>query len=190
MLRAPYRKQSCSASPHHSRMLIGERVAELMAENDWSFAEVARRVQAEGARNVRYQHIQQLVEHPTRRPGFLVELAAAFGMTAEQFMGRKPALHIHGKDGVNVAGSVSQPARNDWQKMRDAQELLRHLGEIRGVPALEHNPKALTIAYEFLLEYNTPLDAANALDLTKRLNDKLKGEGDASGARGDESEPA
>lgn len=155
-------------------MLIGERVAALMAENGWTFAEVARRVQAAGARNVRYQHIQQLVSHPNRRPAFLVELASAFGMTAEQFMGRKPPAHAHGKGGVNVSTS-SQPARSDWHKMRDAQELLRLLGELRGVPALEHDPKALTIAYEFLLEFDTPIDAVNELAVAKKLAVALRG---------------
>lgn len=156
-------------------MLIGERVAALMAENGWSYAEVARRVQAEGARNVRYQHIQQLVEHPTRRPAFLVELAAAFGMSAEQFIGRKSQMHVHGKDGVNVATSASQPARSDWRKMRDAQEVLRFLGELRGVPSLEHDPKALTIAYAFLLEFDTPMSPANTLDIARNLAAKLRG---------------
>lgn len=71
-------------------MTNGEKVSALMSARGWGYAETAAAVRAQGARTVKYQHIQQLVLHPTRSPRYLLELAAAFGMTAEQFRAWTP----------------------------------------------------------------------------------------------------
>jgi hypothetical protein len=68
----------------------GEKIQALMLERGWNYADVARAVRAQGAKTVKYQHIQQLVLFPDRAPRYILELAAAFGMTAEQFKHWKP----------------------------------------------------------------------------------------------------
>ena len=72
-------------------MSIGEKVQALITSKGWSLEEVAARVRAAGATNVKYQHIQQLLEFPNRKPRYLLELAAAFGMTGEEVMAWTPA---------------------------------------------------------------------------------------------------
>lgn len=74
-------------------MLPGERLQKLMEFHDLGLEDVASRVRAAGAPSVKYQHIQQLLATPTRRPRYLPELAKAFGMTVEEFLDGSPALH-------------------------------------------------------------------------------------------------
>lgn len=72
-------------------MLIGEKVKALRGLRGWTFEETAAAVRAQGAKKVRYQHIQQLEHIPTRVPRYLLELAAAFGMSAEEFQSWRPS---------------------------------------------------------------------------------------------------
>lgn len=65
-------------------MLLGEVVTELMKRDGLTFRDVATRVRDAGAKNVRYQHIQQLVANPGRHPRYVVELARSWGMSVEQ----------------------------------------------------------------------------------------------------------
>jgi hypothetical protein len=74
----------------------------------------------------------------------------------------------------------SHPQRLDPTKMRDAMTLLRHLAELRDVPELVSDPVALAIAFDVVVEFDTPLTNENVLDLTKRLAAKLKGGGNAT----------
>lgn len=67
-------------------MLIGEITRALMDAQGLNQEALAARVRAHGAPNVKYQHIQQLLDIPTRRPRYLPELARAFGLTVEQFL--------------------------------------------------------------------------------------------------------
>lgn len=78
---------------------------------------------------------------------------------------------------------LSQSLRTDRQKMRDAMRLLAELAELQGVPALAHDPDAVSIAYDFLVEFDTPLTENKVLDMTKRLAAKIRGETDATGER-------
>lgn len=75
-------------------------------------------------------------------------------------------------------GLPSQSARTSRSKMADAIELLRHLADLRGVPGLVSDPEAISIAYDFLMEFDTPIDGSNVLDITKQLAAALRGEGD------------
>jgi len=90
-------------------MLTGEKVAAIRALLDWTYAQTAAAVRAHGAKNVRYQHIQQLEENPTRSPRYLLELAAAFGMTAEQFRAWTPGQPVPALANKRAPG-VSHPA--------------------------------------------------------------------------------
>src|SRR5690242_1623650 len=64
--------------------MLGQTVAQLRTANGWSMQELAARVRQAGARNVQYQHIQQLESKPAMSPRYVVELAAAFGKTVEE----------------------------------------------------------------------------------------------------------
>jgi len=67
-------------------MLIGDITKGLMDAHGLGVEALAARVRAAGAPNVKYQHLQQLLDIPTRRPRYLPELAKAFGLTVEQFL--------------------------------------------------------------------------------------------------------
>ena len=67
-------------------MLIGDITKGLMDAHGLGVEALAARVRAAGAPNVKYQHIQQLLDIPTSRPRYLPELAKAFGLTVEQFL--------------------------------------------------------------------------------------------------------
>lgn len=71
---------------------------------------------------------------------------------------------------------TSHPQRTDRLKMRDAMEVLKHLAELHGAPELVNDPDAIAIAYDFLVEFDTPLADSNVLDITKRIAEKLRGE--------------
>ena len=64
--------------------MLGPKIEALMRLKDWNLEQTAEAVRAQGAANVKYQYIQQLLDNPNRVPRYLIELAAAFGMTAEQ----------------------------------------------------------------------------------------------------------
>lgn len=64
---------------------------------------LAARVRAAGAPNVKYQHLQQLLDIPTRRPRYLPELARAFGLSVEQFLAW---------NGVNADDHLPLPSAN------------------------------------------------------------------------------
>lgn len=72
-------------------MLLGEKIQPLMElKGIKTLQELAQRVRDSGAPNVKYQHIQQLIAKPDLAPRYLLPLAKAFGMTAEQLAAWKP----------------------------------------------------------------------------------------------------
>lgn len=81
------------------------------------------------------------------------------------------------------AGTGSQTVRTDRQKMADAIRLLQDLAELQGVPELVTDPTAISVAYDFLVEFDTPLSENNVLDITKRLAAKIRGESSAKPER-------
>lgn len=78
---------------------------------------------------------------------------------------------------LDMSGT-SQSVRTNRQRMRDAMKLLADLAELQGVPALATDPDAVSIAYDFLVEEDSPLTENNVLDLTKRLAAKIRGDKD------------
>lgn len=86
--------------------------------------------------------------------------------------------HEHGPsvNATGESGTSSQPVRTDRAKMSDAIRLLRELAELQGVPELVADPIAISIAYDFLVEFDTPLTESNVLDITKRLAARIRGE--------------
>jgi hypothetical protein len=81
------------------------------------------------------------------------------------------------------AGPESHSVRTDRQKMADAIRLLKELAELQGVPDLVSDPDAISLAYDFLVAFETPLTESNVLDMTKRLAAKIRGEKDATTER-------
>lgn len=75
---------------------------------------------------------------------------------------------------------ASHFARTDREKMRDAIDLLRILAEIQGVPELAFDPVSISVAYDFLVEFDTPLTESNVLDMAKKLAAKIRGESNAT----------
>lgn len=161
-------------------MQIGESVQRLMAERGLSLEGVAELVRAQGpdAKNVKYQHIQQLIEHPNRRPRFLPELAWAFGMSVEDFLGRRPRF-------VNEARPdyvPSPPVRHGPETMEDAIKLLKYIVAARGLPGdAISDPVLLYIAFEVVSHAEDRVAESNLLDFMQRFNAKLKTEGATNG---------
>lgn len=56
-----------------------------MRERKWSQRDLAARIRAQGAGNVQHQHIQHLTKNPNLQPRYLMQLAAAAGMSVEQW---------------------------------------------------------------------------------------------------------
>jgi hypothetical protein len=92
-------------------------------------------------------------------------------------------LDHEGEDSATTADQPSQSSqygRTDRQKMSDAIRLLQELAELQGVPDLVFDPVAISVAYDFLVEFGTPITEGNVLDITKRLAAKIRGERDAN----------
>ena len=102
-------------------MLNGEKVTWLRAARGWTLEETAERVRDQGAKQVKYQHIQQLEQFPKRSPRFLLELAAAFGMTAEEFRRWTPP--VEGSGGAANMAREAAPAYAGGDLARDIREL-------------------------------------------------------------------
>ncbi|HHA2747831.1 TPA: hypothetical protein ACOEQV_000199 [Stenotrophomonas maltophilia] len=104
-------------------MLIGEITRGLMEAHGLGVEALAARVRAAGAPNVKYQHIQQLLDTPTRRPRYMVELARAFGMSVEQF------LSWHKDEPLNALSTPraaqSQPVQLDAPTLAASYQLVR-----------------------------------------------------------------
>lgn len=71
---------------------------------------------------------------------------------------------------------ASQSERINRAKMRDATYLVGVLGELQNVPEAKLDPDSISIAYEFLVEFNNPLTESNVLDMAKRLAARIRGE--------------
>lgn len=73
-------------------MLLGEKIKLLMDARGWGVVETARQVSAAGSIQVSYQLIQQLLDDPKRRPRYIIQLARAFDMTAEELEAWTPEM--------------------------------------------------------------------------------------------------
>lgn len=152
-------------------MQLGEIVAGLMKQEGLSMAGLAERVRAQGATNVKHQHIQQLIESPNRRPRYLPELAKAFGFTVEQLMSWQPGQSPSAIQGSSeVYGSMSQDMRSALEKMSSTVKLLQYIVEIRqGPPEALHDPYLLTIAHEIVSEAGEAVTDSNLIEFSRRF---------------------
>lgn len=160
-------------------MQIGETVQRLMAEKGLSLEGVAELVRAQGpeARNVKYQHIQQLIEHPNRRPRFLPELAWAFGMSVEEFLGRRNR-SVHEPHAEYMSPSVRQGP----ETMEDAIKLLKYIAAARGLPEESiFDPVLLYVAHEVVSHAEERVGESNLLDFMQRFNAHMKRQDRADG---------
>jgi hypothetical protein len=156
-------------------MQLGEIVQDLMRREGLTFEGVAERVRGQGATNVRYQHIQQLLEFPNRRPRYLPELARAFGMTVEEFLAYKPrpgALRVNESP---APWPTSQALRIDPETIAAALKLVRLAFANLGLEIdQEENAEPLAYAYEYLLgRQESAVTAENVIDFSARLKRKL-----------------
>lgn len=165
-------------------MLIGEITRLLMDARGLNLEALAARVRAAGAPNVKYQHIQQLLDIPTRRPRFLPELARAFGMNVEEFLS-VDAASVHeapSRHDARGAGE-SQPLQPDPAILAASYQLVRLACKALGEP---FNPEdtsdaqLVTLAYDYLAARDEhAVTATNVVDFTAFLRKRH----DASGAK-------
>lgn len=87
------------------------------------------------------------------------------------------------KFGVESDGQ-SQTVRTDPDRMRDALYFVEVLAELQGVPSLARDPIAISIAYDFLAEFDQPTEQGNVLDITKRLAAKIRGDNGDNDTKG------
>lgn len=166
-------------------MQIGEIVRALMDRHDLSFEAVAERVRAQGATNVRYQHIQQLIEFPNRRPRYLPELARAFGLSVEQFLEFRASMTT----AVNESAAVYLPShllRIDPETIAAALKLVRLAFRNLGLEIdQEENGEPLAFAYQYLLDRQEQMvTAENVIDFSARLQSRLREKVNATGEEG------
>lgn len=161
--------QGCKIPCMH--MQLGQIVAGLMKQEGLSLAAVAERVRAQGASNVKHQHIQQLIEFPNRRPRYLPELAKAFGYTVEQLMAWKPGDKPgRVQQGSVVLDAMSHDMRSGLERMASAVKLLQYIVEIQhGPPEALHDPYLLTIAYEIVSEAGEVVTDSNLIEFSRRF---------------------
>lgn len=98
----------------------------------------------------------------------------------EQLCNKPPGWldHEQGEDTVNDSTNVvasSRSVRMDAATIRDAIYVLGLVGEIIGAPRLTGDPNIIKLAYDYILEKNTPVDQSNVLEMTKQLAAKIRG---------------
>lgn len=165
-------------------MLIGDITRLLMDAHGLNLETVASRVRSAGAANVKYQHIQQLLDIPTRRPRYLPELARAFGLTVEEFLRvngtslREPTPLYR----TGLAGE-SHPLQLDSAILAASYQLVRLACTALGEP---FNPEDASDASIIPLAYNYlaarqehAVTATNVVDFTAYLRKRH----DATGAK-------
>jgi hypothetical protein len=162
-------------------MQVGEIVRALMAHHGLNFEGVAERVRAQGAKNVRYQHIQQLLEHPNRRPRYLPELARAFGLTVEDFLSYSTAGGGRLKDEAGTY-MASHLLRIDPETIAGALRLVRLAFRNLGLEIdQEENGLPLAFAYQYLLDrQESTVTAENVIDFSARLRERMERRDDTS----------
>lgn len=163
-------------------MQIGLILSELMRSADLTMEAVAERVRAQGATNVRYQHIQQLLEFPNRRPRYLPELARAFGMSVEEFLAYSPGKPFR----VNESPAppyTSQQLRIDSPTLAASHKLVRLACDMLGVnfePEEPDDAELVLLACTYLqARSERAVTPDNVVDFTKVLR-KMRGRGDAT----------
>lgn len=163
-------------------MLIGEIVRYLMEQQGLTQRTLAARVRASGAPNVKYQHIQQLIDIPTRSPRYLPALAKAFGLTVEQFLnvsdnGIAPP---QVRDLTTSNGGRSSAPRSQSQSLQlDASTLATsyQLVRLACIALDEHfdpeqpgDAELVLLAYNYLTSRDErTVTANNVVDFTARL---------------------
>lgn len=153
-----------------------------MAAEGLTYEAVAARVRAQGAKQVKYQHIQQLVQFPNRVPKYLLELAKAFGYTAEEFAElAQGGLGVRDSDGIRYA-PLSPSVRTSLAKMEDAVALLKRMAAARDWPETAHtDPLLLWIAQETVATSDDRLNETNLISFMQRFNAQLKAHGERHG---------
>jgi hypothetical protein len=152
-------------------MQLGQIVEALMKQEGLSLAGLAERVRAQGATNVKHQHLQQLIEFPNRRPRYLPELAKAFGFTVEQLMNWKPGdIPSRVQEPSGVYNVMSHDMRSSLEKMASTVKLLQYIVEIQnGPPEALHDPYLLTIAHEIVSEAGEAVTDSNLVEFSRRF---------------------
>lgn len=167
-----------------SCMQLGQIVGGIIKQEGLSLASVAERVRAQGATNVRHQHIQQLLEFPNRRPRYLPELARAFGFTVEQLLAWKPGDPVGAPGRSEVHESMSQGMRSALERMSSAVKLLQYIVDIRqDPPEALHDPYLLTIAHEIVSEAGESVTESNLIEFSRRFAAKQREQEEQDGTQ-------
>lgn len=170
-------------------MQIGDIVSALMKEEDLTLEAVAARVRAAGNPKVRYQHIQQLIEIPTRQPRYLPQLAQAFGMTVEQFLSWKPGTKRPSLPAPGEEVRGSQVMGQDPEILASSYQLVRLACVALGTnfdPETAEDARIVLLAYEYLLvRMQRKVTPDNLVDFTAYLRKRGESQGNADeGTRG------
>ena len=159
-------------------MQIGPLIEKLMAAEGLTYEAVAARVRDQGAKHVKYQHIQQLVQHPNRVPKYLLELARSFGYSAEEFAELAAASHWVKEPGRSYS-PLSPPVRTTLATMEDAVALLKRMAAARDWPeSALTDPFLLWIAQETVAVSDERLNESNLISFMQRFNAQLKAQGE------------
>lgn len=157
-------------------MHIGDILRHLMDEHGVTTTTVAERVRKAGATTVRHQHIQQLLKHETAKPRYLLELAAAFGMSAEQFINWRPGDSIGVQEAGAAYGSASQPVRLDGDTLASAIQLVRLAHTALGLgfqPESRADAHTIVLAYHYLSGRNeTGVTPENLVEFTSQVRSR------------------
>lgn len=157
-------------------MHIGDILRHLMDEHGVNTTTVADRVRRAGATTVRHQHIQQLLKHQTAKPRYLIELAASFGMTAEQFINYRPGDAVAIKEGRAGYEPASQPVRLDGDTLASAIQLVRLCHTALGLdfsPESKADAHTIVLAYYYLAGRNeTGVTTENLVEFTSQVRSR------------------
>lgn len=165
-------------------MLLGEKIAALMKARQWNFEAVAKRVRSHGAPNVRYQHIQQLVDIPGRHPRYISAMAKAFGFTVEGLERWRP-----GDDVPEVSESVTQATHTSQSVGIDAEILRLSIVLLHSVEDtldeeynLEVDATPLVAAYVYMrTRSERTVSSDNVVDMVKILRARETSNGREAG---------
>lgn len=165
-----------SQAPTLPDMHIGDILRFLMDQHGVNTATVAERVRRAGATTVRHQHIQQILKHQTAKPRYLIELAAAFGMSAEQFINFRPGDNVGELDSPQPYGNASQPVRLDGDTLASAIKLVRLSHAALGLDFLPESPAdahTIVLAYHFLVGKNeTGITTENLVEFASQVRSR------------------
>ena len=166
-------------------MRIEEILAALIDEEGLTLQATAARVRAAGAPNVKYQHLQHLLNGGKRPPVFLPQLAKAFGMSTEEFLAWRPghprattSTHYVNGTGDTPPSQAVQPEPEILASSYQLVRLAHRAMELAFDPEDVNDARIILLAYNYLAaraERNVTPD--NLVDFTEYLRKRRTAQG-------------